>query len=96
MVENGRSRTQSSADVSKLMKFLGMEMSVELQWTTKNLENYRNYQWSDPTIPHHDGPQIEIKPGWNVEYQNIWNILSILLLAKISRKYAFRKSDFRN
>jgi len=50
------------------MKFLGMEMSVELQWTTKNLENYRNYAWSSPNLPHH-GPPIVVYPGWNVEYR---------------------------
>lgn len=65
----GDSYSQSSVEVSKLMKFLGMEMSVELQWTTKNLENYRNYAWSNATGPHENQPPIVIQPGWHVEYR---------------------------
>jgi hypothetical protein len=56
------------ADVNKITKFLGVELSKNLlQWTSK-MENYKRYKWTTGDLSVFGGPPLVPKAGWNVEY----------------------------
>lgn len=90
-------RNQTTADVSRMTRYLGQEMNTELlQWTSK-MDTYKKYKWSvgDMSTFSDLGPPIIIKPGWNVEYPFL-PYFSILKIIYVYFCLSFTISFFRS